>query len=51
MPVVFDFESPEQLSIRTFYAGFGAETQAFWSVRWSRLTGLERALQSLWHSL
>ena len=40
--LIFDFESPEKLSIRSFYRSFGAVEEAFWQVRWNRLTRSER---------
>ena len=46
-PVIFDFESPEKLSIREFYRSFGAIEEPFWTMRWSRLTTLERTIQRL----
>lgn len=46
-PVLFDFESPAKSSIRRFYQSFGAVEQPFWTMRWSRLTILERALLTL----
>lgn len=41
-PLIFDFESPDKPSIRNFYRSFGAVEEPFWSVRWNRLTAVER---------
>ncbi|GAB4006995.1 hypothetical protein GCM10028808_09990 [Spirosoma migulaei] len=43
-PAIFDFESPEKPSIRDFYRSFGAVEQSFWTLRWNRLTVVERGL-------
>ena len=43
-PLIFDFESPEKLSIRQFYQSFGTTEEPFWSVRWNRLNPVNRLL-------
>ncbi|QMW01320.1 GNAT family N-acetyltransferase [Spirosoma foliorum] len=44
---VLDFESPTKSSIRDFYQSFGAIEEPFWTMRWNRLTALERGLLRL----
>lgn len=46
-PLIFDFESPEKPSVKSFYQGFGPQEVSFWTVRWSRLNRAERALVAL----
>lgn len=46
-PLLFDFESPEKPSIRSFYQSFGAVEEEFWAMHWSRLTAIERVVQHL----
>ncbi|MCX6218756.1 GNAT family N-acetyltransferase [Spirosoma sp.] len=47
-PVVFDFESPEKPSIRSFYQSFGAIEEPFWALRWNRLSTIENWLRTGW---
>lgn len=47
-PVTFDFESPVKPSIVRFYQSFGAVEEPFWSIRWNRLSQVEKRL--LWYS-
>jgi hypothetical protein len=49
--LVFDFESPEKLSIRAFYKSFGAIEEPFWTVRWNRLGRVENLLRIGWRLL
>ncbi|GAB4055322.1 GNAT family N-acetyltransferase [Spirosoma litoris] len=44
---VLDFESPAKSSIRDFYQSFGAVEEPFWTMRWNRLTAVERGLLRL----
>ncbi|GAA4458129.1 hypothetical protein GCM10023189_29930 [Nibrella saemangeumensis] len=44
-PLLFDFESPEKPSIAGFYQSFGAVAQPYWTVRYSRLSPLEKGIQ------
>lgn len=43
-PYLFDFESPEKTSIRDFYRSFGAVDEPYYSLQWSRLTGVEQLM-------
>lgn len=43
--LLFDFESPEKLSVVQFYESFGAVATPFWEVNYSRLTWVERWMQ------
>ncbi|WP_425290885.1 GNAT family N-acetyltransferase [Spirosoma linguale] len=47
-PVIFDFESPEKPSIRSFYQSFGAIEEPFWAMRWNRLSAIENWLRIGW---
>lgn len=38
----FDFESPVKPSIRQFYQSFGADEEPFQTLRWNRLTTIEK---------
>ncbi|WP_461104044.1 GNAT family N-acetyltransferase [Spirosoma koreense] len=40
--LIFDFESPEKPTVRSFYRSFGAVDEPCWMVRWNRLTPIER---------
>ena len=46
-PLLFDFESPPKESIVGFYRSFGAVSEPFWAVRWSRLNWVERGAVAL----
>jgi hypothetical protein len=42
--LVLDFESPAKQSIRGFYQSFGAVETPFWTIRWNRLSLVEKTL-------
>lgn len=46
-PVRFDFESPPKKSVVDFYRSFGAVGEAYWAVRWNRLTVVEQWVRTL----
>ncbi|WP_227699133.1 GNAT family N-acetyltransferase [Spirosoma radiotolerans] len=47
MKLLFDFESPEKLSIREFYKSFGASDEPFYDLRWSRLKAVEKIARTV----
>lgn len=45
--LIFDFESPIKPSICAFYQSFGAAEESFWSLRWNRLSPIERVVLTI----